>query len=76
MQAFRTGKHPPLLAYPGPAARTWRSTYFVDAPGGCCEVEVSTEASNQRARKFYRGCGFGYEGVLFELHLRTGRPTA
>jgi ribosomal protein S18 acetylase RimI-like enzyme len=36
---------------------------------GCCEVEVSTEASNLRAQEFYRRCGFDYEGVLFELHL-------
>jgi ribosomal protein S18 acetylase RimI-like enzyme len=36
---------------------------------GCCEVEVSTEASNWRAREFYVKRGFDYEGMLFELHF-------
>jgi ribosomal protein S18 acetylase RimI-like enzyme len=36
---------------------------------GCCEVEVTTESSNRKARAFYRRCGFDEEGVLFELHF-------
>ncbi|MBA7556367.1 hypothetical protein ES705_49072 [subsurface metagenome] len=33
---------------------------------GCCEVEVSTEKTNAKARKFYRQCGFTERGVLLE----------
>ncbi|MCK4590502.1 MAG: GNAT family N-acetyltransferase, partial [Candidatus Latescibacteria bacterium] len=33
---------------------------------GCCEVEVSTEKTNHRARKFYRSCGFEEDAVLLE----------
>ena len=36
---------------------------------GCCEVEVSTERTNVKARKFYRKCGFNERGVLFEADL-------
>ena len=36
---------------------------------GCCEVEVSTEKTNLRARKFYKRCGFEEMGMLFELDL-------
>lgn len=36
---------------------------------GCCEVEVSTEMTNVRARDFYKKCGFGEEGVLLEKHF-------
>lgn len=36
---------------------------------GSCEVEVSTEASNQAARQFYARCGFEQEAVLLEAHL-------
>lgn len=36
---------------------------------GCCEVEVSTEKTNLRARKFYRQCGFEEIGMLFEVDL-------
>jgi N-acetylglutamate synthase-like GNAT family acetyltransferase len=36
---------------------------------GCCEVEVSTEKTNVKARKFYRKCGFGKTEILFELDL-------
>ena len=36
---------------------------------GCCEVEVSTERTNVKARKFYRKCGFDKTEVLFELDL-------
>jgi GNAT superfamily N-acetyltransferase len=36
---------------------------------GCCEVEVSTEKTNLRARKFYKGCGFEERGTLFEADL-------
>jgi ribosomal protein S18 acetylase RimI-like enzyme len=36
---------------------------------GCCEVEVSTEKSNTRARRFYRACGFEEDAVLLEMHL-------
>jgi ribosomal protein S18 acetylase RimI-like enzyme len=36
---------------------------------GCCEIEVSTERSNEAAQKFYRQQGFGHEAVLFELEF-------
>ncbi len=36
---------------------------------GCCEVEVSTERTNLKARKFYRKCGFDKTEILFELDL-------
>ena len=36
---------------------------------GCCEVEVSTEKTNIKAREFYRQCGFKERGVLFEIDL-------
>jgi len=36
---------------------------------GCCEVEVSTEKINIKAREFYRQCGFTERGVLFEMDL-------
>lgn len=37
---------------------------------GCCEVEVSTEKRNTKARKFYKGCGFK-EHILFEMDLKV-----
>ena len=36
---------------------------------GCCEVEVSTEKTNVRARRFYRKCGFDKTEMLFEVDL-------
>lgn len=36
---------------------------------GCCEIEVSTEKTNVKAREFYRKCGFGERGMLFEANL-------
>jgi len=36
---------------------------------GCCEVEVSTEKTNTKAREFYRQCGFTERGVFFEMDL-------
>ncbi len=36
---------------------------------GCCEVEVSTEKSNSRARRFYRARGFDEDAVLLEMDL-------
>jgi ribosomal protein S18 acetylase RimI-like enzyme len=36
---------------------------------GCCEIEVSTERSNEAAQEFYRRHGFGHEAVLFELEF-------
>ena len=36
---------------------------------GCCEVEVSTENVNSKARKFYKRCGFTECGVLLEMDL-------
>jgi len=36
---------------------------------GCCEVEVSTEKANTKAREFYRQCGFTERGILFEIDL-------
>ena len=36
---------------------------------GCCEIEVSTERSNETAQEFYRQHGFNHEAVLFELEF-------
>ncbi len=36
---------------------------------GCCEVEVSTEKSNSRARRFYKSLGFEEDAVLLEWQL-------
>ena len=36
---------------------------------GCCEVEVSTQRRNLKARRFYRKCGFDKAEILFELDL-------
>ena len=36
---------------------------------GCCEVEVSTEKTNTKAREFYRQYGFIERGVFFEMDL-------
>lgn len=36
---------------------------------GCCEVEVSTEKSNVKARRFYKACGFEEDAVLLEIDL-------
>jgi len=36
---------------------------------GCCEVEVSTEKTNVKARRFYKKCGFDKTEVLFEVDL-------
>ena len=36
---------------------------------GCCELEVSTEPTNTRAREFYRRCGFDEVGILLEKAL-------
>ncbi len=36
---------------------------------GCCEVEVSTEQTNVKARKFYNKCGFDKTEILFEVDL-------
>lgn len=36
---------------------------------GYCEVEVSTEKTNVKARKFYKKCGFEERGTLFEADL-------
>jgi GNAT superfamily N-acetyltransferase len=36
---------------------------------GCCEVEVSTEQTNVKAREFYKKCGFNKTEVLFEVDL-------
>jgi ribosomal protein S18 acetylase RimI-like enzyme len=36
---------------------------------GCCEIEVSTERTNKRARGFYRSCGFEERGILLEKDL-------
>jgi ribosomal protein S18 acetylase RimI-like enzyme len=35
----------------------------------CCEVEVSTEKSNTKAREFYLRCGFEEDAVLLEMDL-------
>jgi ribosomal protein S18 acetylase RimI-like enzyme len=36
---------------------------------GCCEIEVSTEKTNTKAREFYKSCGFEDVGILLEMHL-------
>lgn len=36
---------------------------------GCCEVEVSTEKKNTKARKFYKSYGFDEDAVLLEINL-------
>ncbi|MFX1475514.1 MAG: GNAT family N-acetyltransferase [Promethearchaeota archaeon] len=36
---------------------------------GCCEVEVSTEKTNTKAREFYKSCGFNDDAVLLEMDL-------
>jgi GNAT superfamily N-acetyltransferase len=36
---------------------------------GCCEVEVSTLKSNNKARDFYKSCGFTENGVFLEINL-------
>ena len=36
---------------------------------GCCEVEVSTEKTNIKARRFYSKCGLGERGTLLEVDL-------
>ena len=36
---------------------------------GCCEIEVSTEGANVKARKFYEECEFEERGILFEMEL-------
>jgi len=36
---------------------------------GCCEVEISTEKTNVKARKFYKKCGLEERGTLFEIDL-------
>jgi GNAT superfamily N-acetyltransferase len=36
---------------------------------GCCEVEVSTEMSNDEARAFYLASGFSEDAILFEMDL-------
>ena len=37
----------------------------------CCEVEVSTEKANVKARKFYKACGFAEDAVLLEQQLEA-----
>jgi ribosomal protein S18 acetylase RimI-like enzyme len=36
----------------------------------CCEIEVSTEKSNTKAREFYQRCGFEEDAVLLEVDLK------
>jgi ribosomal protein S18 acetylase RimI-like enzyme len=36
---------------------------------GCCEVEVSTEKTNIKAKEFYRQYGFTERGVFLEIDL-------
>jgi ribosomal protein S18 acetylase RimI-like enzyme len=36
---------------------------------GCCEVEVSTEKTNRKAKNLYLSCGFEERGVLFEVDV-------
>jgi len=36
---------------------------------GCCEIEVSTEKTNAKARRFYKTCGFEEDALLLEMDL-------
>ncbi len=36
---------------------------------GCCEIEVSTEKTNEKARAFYKKCGFDENAVFLEYEL-------
>jgi GNAT superfamily N-acetyltransferase len=36
---------------------------------GCCEIEVSLESGNRKARDFYRKRGFEEDAVLLEMDL-------
>lgn len=36
---------------------------------GCCEIEVSTQKTNAKAREFYKSLGFEDIGVLLEMQL-------
>jgi ribosomal protein S18 acetylase RimI-like enzyme len=36
---------------------------------GCCEVEVSTESTNTKAREFYKSYGFEETGIILEKDL-------
>lgn len=36
---------------------------------GCCEIEVSTELTNTKARSFYKSCGFEEMGVFLERDI-------
>ncbi|MFZ0034256.1 MAG: GNAT family N-acetyltransferase [Sedimentisphaerales bacterium] len=36
---------------------------------GCCEIEVSTEKTNTKAREFYKSSGFEDVSILLEMHL-------
>jgi GNAT superfamily N-acetyltransferase len=36
---------------------------------GCSEIEVSTERMNEKARTFYKKCGFDEDAVLLEYDL-------
>lgn len=38
---------------------------------GCCEVEVSAEKTNSKARGFYKRCGFKERGILLEIDLES-----
>jgi len=53
----------------GIARQLIRAVVYRCRESGCCELEVSTEKSNTRARRFYKACGFEEDAVLLELHL-------
>jgi ribosomal protein S18 acetylase RimI-like enzyme len=36
---------------------------------GCCEIEVNTEKTNNKAREFYKKYGFKKRGFLFEMQV-------
>lgn len=36
---------------------------------GCCEIEVSAELTNTKARSFYKSCGFEEMGVFLERDI-------
>jgi ribosomal protein S18 acetylase RimI-like enzyme len=36
---------------------------------GCCEIEVTTEKTNTKAKEFYKKCGFKGRGLFFEMDL-------
>ncbi|MFQ6057968.1 MAG: GNAT family N-acetyltransferase [Anaerolineae bacterium] len=53
----------------GVGRRLVEEAIWVAHARSACELEVSTERSNQAAQAFYRRLGFGHEAVLMELEF-------